>query len=96
MVSSLESPVGVMPLWTPYPTIDYVMTVFCRVLVVKDAPSVNKRVVKWLKEQQYVCVFVENDDEARARLNRESFDAVMYTHEFLFPPWYIPPKRVPG
>ena len=64
--------------------------------MVKDAPSVNKQVVEWLKEQQYVCVSVENDDEAKARLNRESFDAVIYCHEFLFPPWYIPPKRVPG
>ena len=71
------------------------MAILCKVLVVKDAPSVNKRVVEWLK-RQYICVFVENDDEAKARLNLETFDAVIYCHEFLFPPWYIPPKRVPG
>ena len=72
------------------------MAILCKVLVVKDAPSVHKRVIEWLKEQQYVCVFVNNDNEARARLDREPFDAVMYCHEFLFPPWYTPPKRVPG
>ena len=45
-----------------------------RVLVINDAPDLKSRLDRWLMRRKVVYTLVATDDEARERLDSESYD----------------------
>ena len=54
------------------------------ILVIDDAPALKELIVRWLEQNEYRYVFVEDEGQGRKLLARRHFDAVMYSHEFRF------------
>ena len=55
-----------------------------RVLIIDDEPKVSRRLKSWLRKNDYPCVFADTDEQAASLLRRGRYDAVIYSHEFLF------------
>jgi DNA-binding NtrC family response regulator len=53
-----------------------------RVLVINDAPDLKSRLDRWLMRRKVVYTLGDTDDEARERLDSESYDLVVYSSEF--------------
>ena len=53
-----------------------------RVLVINDAPDLRSRLDRWLMRRKVVYNLVDTEDEARERLDSESYDLVVYSSEF--------------
>ncbi|MDA1348411.1 MAG: hypothetical protein O3A47_06040 [Chloroflexi bacterium] len=53
-----------------------------RILVINDAPDVKLRLDRWLMRRKVVYSLVDTEDEARERLDSESYDLVVYSSEF--------------
>ena len=52
------------------------------VLVINDAPDLKSRLDRWLMRRTVVYTIVDTDDEARERLDSESYDLVVCSSEF--------------
>lgn len=55
-----------------------------KILIINDAP-VGNWLIRWLVKNRYCYAFIDTEDEADALLEREHFDAVIYSHELLCP-----------
>lgn len=54
-----------------------------KVLIIGDEPGARDSINRWLAETGYGCTFVGSASEADALLEREYFDTIVYSHEFL-------------
>jgi len=55
-----------------------------KILIINDAP-VGDWLIRWLVKNRYCYAFTDSEDGANALLEREHFDAVIYSHELLYP-----------
>ena len=63
-----------------------------KVLVINDAPKISNRLARWLAKK-YQYVFVKSAEDADTLMQRERFDVIIYSHEFLFSSTSLPSAR---
>ena len=54
-----------------------------KLLVIDDEPNLSDLLAKWLKNIGYEHEFVDDYEEAAKRIEREDFDVIVHSHEFL-------------
>ena len=60
-----------------------------RILIINDDPKNRRRLETWLAQQGYDYIFANSVGQAAALLEHRTFDAVLYAHEFQYPPAFM-------